>query len=343
MMKKARAYKDRLKGHKDAVLCLCAPSGHEGSILISGSAEGMVRVWDLKQRQCLKKLRLKKPGQSAELLCFLFTGQQTCVGYSDGMLCAYDLEAGELASEMMGHEGSVNALCCDDKVVYSGSQDATVRVWTLETAECLLVFQFSDPVSALAVSITSSRLFVATWDKVLRSVDLKTNKVQDVLLASQELIKTVLLSETHVFIGGCDPIIRAWNLESQECKTFQGHKGWVLGLRIHGDYLYSSSDDRSIRVWDIPTCRCLEELVGHEDAVTDVEFVGGILYSASLDHSIRTWDMVDMYRRIEERKSMMQDDILSWKVYVYYKTIEDRKSGKGKKKKGKKGKKGKKK
>lgn len=303
----------------------------------------MVRVWDLKQRQCLKKLRLKKPALAAELLCFLFTEQQTFVGYADGMLCGFDLDAGTMQCEMMGHEGSVNALCCDDKVLYSGSQDATVRVWGLESAECLLVFQFADPVSALAVSQTSSRLYVATWDKVLRSVDLKTNKVLDVLLASQELIKTVLLSDTHVFIGGCDPIIRAWNLENQECRTFQGHKGWVLGLRIHGDYLYSTSDDRSIRVWDIPTTRCLEELVGHEDAVTDVEFVGGILYSASLDHSIRTWDMVDMYRRIEERKSMMQDEILSWKVYVYFKTIEDRKSGKGKKKKGKKGKKGKKK
>ena len=38
-MKKIRAYRDRLKGHKDAILYLYSPDGPEGGFVISGSAD----------------------------------------------------------------------------------------------------------------------------------------------------------------------------------------------------------------------------------------------------------------------------------------------------------------
>ena len=31
----------------------------------------------------------------------------------------------------------------------------------------------------------------------------------------------------------------------------EGHKSWVLDMKIYDDYLYSASDDRSIIVWDL--------------------------------------------------------------------------------------------
>jgi hypothetical protein len=40
---KSRAFKDRLKGHKDAVICLCSPKGPSGSTLFSASKDGCIR------------------------------------------------------------------------------------------------------------------------------------------------------------------------------------------------------------------------------------------------------------------------------------------------------------
>lgn len=79
-----------------------------------------------------------------------------------------------------------------------------------------------------------------------------------------------------------DSVIRAYDLITGTSKTFDGHKSWVLCLTTHvsvkddgsieHEWLFSSSDDGSIRVWDINSGKCLEELVGHKNGVTCLTF-----------------------------------------------------------------------
>jgi WD40 repeat protein len=76
-------------------------------------------------------------------------------------------------------------------------------------------------------------------------------------------------------------VIRAWNIETAETRVFMGHKGWVLCLVINNGRLFSASDDRTIRVWDIQTARCLEEFLGHDDGIGCLAFADGMLYSGS--------------------------------------------------------------
>ena len=336
MKQVSRAYKDRLKGHKHAVIALHTPEGPEGSRLISASADGMVRFWNVRQRERERKFIIPKPSLNSQLLCYFFRTDDVFVGYDDSSLLAYDLASGTLRFQMEGHTGSINAIDGDEQAVYSGSHDRTVRVWHPSTGECILLFQFSDPISAIRLTPDGSDLYVGMWDKVLRRVDLRSHQVQEVLLASSEVIRAVLVTERFLYVGGCDPVVRAWDKQTLQWKSYQGHKGWVLGLRLYRGFLFSFSDDRAIRVWNPDTCKCVEEFHGHDDAVTALEFVGDVLYSASLDHSIRTWDLKEMAMRIEERTGMMQEDVLSWKIYVFMKTIETRRSSKkGKKRKGK--------
>ena len=44
-------------------------------------------------------------------------------------------------------------------------------------------------------------------------------------------------------MGGCDPVIRAFNLETGGHKLFEGHKGWVQCIELHDDRLFSGGDD----------------------------------------------------------------------------------------------------
>ena len=39
------------------------------------------------------------------------------------------------------------------------------------------VYKFSDPVSNLAISMTNNIMYTASWDKMIRSVDLEAGKV----------------------------------------------------------------------------------------------------------------------------------------------------------------------
>lgn len=107
---------------------------------------------------------------------------------------------------------------------------------------------------------------------MIRRVDLTTNEVTASFVVSDQPVKCLAMTENTLFVGSCDNVIKAWNLETLECKEFKGHRSWVLSLEVHGDYLYSCSDDRTIKVWDIATGRLEEDFIGHEDGITCLEF-----------------------------------------------------------------------
>ena len=68
-----------------------------------------------------------------------------------------------------------------------------------------------------------------------------------------------------------------------------------------------------------------------------------MIVTASFDHYVVTWDYEDLKRRMEEKQMMREEDILSRKIEVYYRALDDRKVKGGPKKLATGGAKGKKK
>jgi platelet-activating factor acetylhydrolase IB subunit alpha len=60
--------------------------------------------------------------------------------------------------------------------------------------------------------------------------------------------------QTFLFTGSRDKLIKLFICQTGELlHTFVGHDNWVRSLAIHGNgkYLYSVSDDKTLRVWDL--------------------------------------------------------------------------------------------
>lgn len=153
---------------------------------------------------------------------------------------------------MIGHTNRINCIIATEtSYIITTSNDCTVRQWEYDTGLCMAVFKFADPISVGRVSSTFNMLFTASWDKMIRCIDLGENKVVKSFIASKEAIKCMQVTDTHIFVAGCDPIIRAFNIETGEALMFQGHKGWVYCLEIKDDRMYSGGDDRSIIIWNL--------------------------------------------------------------------------------------------
>ena len=332
---KSRAYKDRLKGHKDTILVLFAPDGPDGHLLVSGSADGVIRTWDLKARTVKDKHKLERPSGKQDITVYNFQNSSVFAGYADGEIVKYSLEDPAVAQAYKGHSLSVTALKYAKQLV-SASQDSTIRIWNAATQESDVIYQFADPIADLIVR--EFEIIAGSWDRMLRIVDLRENTVKDTLIASEQPIKCMEAEGNTVYVGGCEMVIRAWDLDSASGRELKGHKSWVLGLKTHGDYLYSHSDDRTIKVWDKASGRCLEDFTGHDDGVTCIAFADGMLYSGSYDHSIRSWDLQDMHKRILERSLMIREDIETRRIETYSRLMSKKKGKKAKKGKGKGGK-----
>ncbi len=54
-------------------------------------------------------------------------------------------------------------------------------------------------------------MFSASWDKMVRVVDLQANKVTKSFVASKEAIKAMIVTDKYIFVAGCDPNIRGYS------------------------------------------------------------------------------------------------------------------------------------
>jgi WD40 repeat protein len=91
------------------------------------------------------------------------------------------------------------------------------------TGQCVNIFKFADPVSVSRLQPHNELLFTASWDKVVRVVDLEKSLIQKAFIASKETIKEMLVTDDMIIVAGCDPIIRGYNFEDGKVRNFTGH------------------------------------------------------------------------------------------------------------------------
>ncbi|KAF9583907.1 Mitochondrial fission protein [Lunasporangiospora selenospora] len=87
--------------------------------------------------------------------------------------------------------------------------------------------------------------------------------------------------------------------------TFYGHDGVITCVDLNGPYgtLVTASRDKTTRVWDLTTFKCLGLLPGHEDTVECMRLTDHTLVTGSRDHTIRTWNLSDLTNPQDSRSS----------------------------------------
>ncbi|KAG0250818.1 Mitochondrial fission protein [Actinomortierella ambigua] len=97
-----------------------------------------------------------------------------------------------------------------------------------------------------------------------------------------------------------EPLALAYREESRDSgtcmHTLYGHDGVISCLDLNGPYgtLVTASKDRTVRVWDLSTFKCLGQLPGHDDAVECMQLTQNRLVTGSNDHTIRVWNLTDI-------------------------------------------------
>jgi WD40 repeat protein len=110
-----------------------------------------------------------------------------------------------------------------------------------------------------------------------------------------------------------------------------GHDGWILSMFVWENFLFTCSDDKTIKVWHLPTLRIKDELIGHKNGVTCMAMANDHFYSGSYDLTIRSWSISEMKDRIQLRERLVKEEEYSIKAEAYQTVLDSKKK---KKKKG---------
>ncbi|KAG5951681.1 hypothetical protein E4U53_002494 [Claviceps sorghi] len=238
----------------------------DGRLLVSGGAEGSIKIWGLDEPSTPHTRHVFRPLRTIRRDT---EGVRVSGGWSSG--------------SSGGHSHGITHLAFyafDQDAFLSSSYDKTLKLWATQRAALTASFDLNASIYSHAMSPLADHLLVscATQHPNVRLVDLKSGAAVQALVSHGGPVLTTAWSprREHILASGhADGKVRIWDIRraggaiallDQEDTlgttggttggtTAQAHDDPVNGLAWTDDgaYIISSGLDRKVRVWDAAT------------------------------------------------------------------------------------------
>jgi WD40 repeat protein len=216
-------------------------------------------------------------------------------------------------------------------LLVTGNDDGSIRWWNPDSGSTITLKSHTNTVSCLAVAHARRNDYllsagydgaVGIWDVTKRrSVKPQLEFMFQAHVGDEREILCICYNAAQedearkgFVTGGNDCILRVWNLMGGNNCTLadelEGHTEPVTCLALDANFLFSGSDDSTIRIWNISTlgstsrgreakgtagsggAYCLSVLQAHADPVRDMLIIAdlGYLVSCAFDGRIKVWD-----------------------------------------------------
>jgi WD40 repeat protein/tetratricopeptide (TPR) repeat protein len=273
------------------------------------ACDNMVLVFDILFVSCIAVLNDDPLGHQKTILCLRYHEYRAYSGGADNFVCVWELDKTKAeyltcVGRLEGHTGSIWTIDVDTVKVVTGSTDCSVRIWDVETLECLRVVDRPHVRTIMCIKIGPDLLATGGADTHVKMWELEsTYKVpyKHVNLfrrlrggrygGHQGPVTCLEFAASELVSGDRLGTILVWNISTGlVLRNLQGsHKHAVRDLKFDATKIISVGNDGLVLITDISTGEHLQSLHGHKKEVLTLAYDSKEILTLSVDGDIRHW------------------------------------------------------
>lgn len=211
--------------------------------------------------------------------------------------------------------------CCpqDGQFALSGSWDATLRLWDLNTGVSQQYAHKNSGISIIHSCVharTCASVANAHFAPLVRRYRVQVT-TRRFIGHSKDVLSVAFSADNRQIVSGSrDRSINLWNTLGQlkYSITDDGHKEWVSCVRfspnLNTPLIVSAGWDRLVKVWNLNNCKLRTNLVGHQGYVNTVTVSpdGSLCASGGKDGVAMLWDLNEVSSAHAQSEGVAADD-----------------------------------
>ena len=274
--------------HRDRVNDLSF--SQDSQTLASASADGTVKLWNLKNTEQNKTIQVNR---SAFLVRFL-NRHTLAVADDEETIKVWNVN-GTFEKEFVNKDRHVEeildlALSPDGKTIASASRDYTIKIWRIEDQKILHTLTgHTSNVNSVSFYPNNKKIASASPDGSVRIWNL------DNQVPTLEAEKFSFSPDNSTIATVKNKTITLWTKDFKFLKTFPTHHDGQqinkISFSHNGKIIASASDDKTIKLWDLNGTP-IKTLKGHKKSVTSIAFSPDdkTIASGSHDDTVKLWN-----------------------------------------------------